>query len=62
MLESDEDEEDNAEFSMLDPNLIDLDEEDNTSNNDVTNGPVISTTIEHFLLPNETFYDVFTTK
>ena len=50
-VQSDE-EEDNAEFSMLNPNLLDLDLEDKDS---VSNA---STIIDNLLLPNEQFYEI----
>ena len=53
-VQSDE-EQDNAEFSMINPNLHDLDLEDNDS---VNNAPVVSTIIGNLLLPNGKFYEV----
>ena len=50
-VQSDE-EEDNAEFSMLNPNLLDLDLEDKDS---VSNA---STIIDNLFLPNEQFYEI----
>ena len=54
-IKSDE-EEDNAEFSMINPNLLDLDLEDSDS---VSNAPVVSTIIDNLPLPNEQFYEIF---
>ena len=48
-------EEDNAEFSMINPNLLDLDLEDRDN---VSNAPVVSTIIDNLLLPNEQFYQI----
>ena len=56
-IKSDE-EEDNAEFSMINPNLLDLDLEDSDS---VSNATVVSTIIDNLLLqspPNEQFYEI----
>ena len=53
-VQSDE-EEDNAEFSMINPNLLDLDLEDIDS---VNNAHVVSTIIDNLLLPNEKFYEI----
>ena len=50
-VQSDE-EEDNAEFSMINPNLLDLNLEDSDG---VNNAPVVSTRIDNLLLPNEKF-------
>ena len=49
------DKEDNAEFSMINLYLLDLDLEDNDS---VSNATVLSTIIDNFLLPNEQFYEI----
>ena len=46
------DEEDNAEFSGVNPNLLDLDLEDKDS---VSNAPVLSAIIDNLLLPNGKF-------
>ena len=47
-VQSDE-EEDNAEFSMINPNLLDLDLEDSNS---VSNATTVSTIINNLLLPD----------
>ena len=52
MLESDEGE-DNDEFSIVNPSLIDFDEEDNSNN--VSNIPVRSTAIENLSLQMQLF-------
>ena len=52
IFQSDE-EEDNAEFSMLHPNLLHLDLEDSDSMN---NASVVYARIDNLLLPNEQFY------
>ena len=49
------DEEDNAEFSGVNPNLLDLDLEDKDS---VSNAPVLSAIIDNLLLPNGKFYEI----
>ena len=49
------DEEDNAEFSMVNPNLLDLDLEGNDS---VSNAIVVSTIIDNLLLSNKKFYEI----
>ena len=54
MLESD-DEEDNDDFSMIDPRLIDFNIDDS---NGVNNVPIAPTTTENVLLPNEQFYEM----
>ena len=53
-VQSDE-EEDNAEFSMINPNLLDLDLEDSDN---VINATAVSTIIDNLLLPNEQFYEI----
>ena len=53
-VQSDE-EEDNAEFSMINPNLLDIDLEDS---DDLSNATAVSTIIENLLLPNEQFYEI----
>ena len=53
MLESDE-EEDNNDFSMINPDLIDFDIVDSNS----ANGPIAPTTIDNILLPNEQYYQM----
>ena len=50
-----EEEEDNAEFSMINPNLLDLDLEDSNS---VSNATAESTIINNLLLPNEQFHEI----
>ena len=47
--------EDNAEFSMINPNLLDLDLEDSDS---VNNASVVLTITDNLLLPNERFYKI----
>ena len=54
IVDSDE-EEDNAEFSMINPDLLDLDLEDGDG---ASNAPVASTTIDNLLLPNDHFYQI----
>ena len=54
-VQSDE-EEDNAEFSMINPNLLDLDLEDSDN---VINATSVSTIIDNLLLPNEQFYEIY---
>ena len=49
------DEEDNAEYSMTDPNLLNLDLEDSDS---VSNATAVSTIIINLLLPNKQFYEI----
>ena len=51
-----DEEEDNAKFSMINLNLLDLNLEDSDS---VSNKPVVSTIIDNLVLPNETFYEIF---
>ena len=53
-VQSDE-EEDNAEFSMINPNLLDLDLEDSDN---VINATAVSTIIDNVLLPKEQFYEI----
>ena len=53
MLESDE-EEDNNDFSMINPNLIDFDIDDGNH----ANVPIASTSIDNILLPNEQYYQM----
>ena len=48
-------EEGNVEFSMINPNFLDLDFEDSDS---VSNVPVVSATIDNFLIPNKKFYEI----
>ena len=50
-VQSDE-EEDNAEFSMINPNLLDLDLDDSGS---ASNAPAVSIRIDNKSLPNEQF-------
>ena len=54
IIESD-DEEDAAKFSMINPDLLDLDLEDS---DDVSNTPVVSAIIDNLLLPNEQFFEL----
>ena len=49
------DEEDNTEFSIINPNLLDGDLEGSDS---VSNAPVVSTVIDYLSLPNEQFYEI----
>ena len=53
-VQSDE-EENNVEFSMINPKLLDLYLEDSDH---VSNAPVVSTVIDNLLLPNEQFYQI----
>ena len=53
-VQSDE-EEDNAEFSMINSYLLDLDLEDSDN---VINATDVSTIIDNLLLPNEQFYEI----
>ena len=53
-VQSDE-EEDHAEISMINPNLLDVDLEYSDS---VSNVTVVSTIINNLLLPNEQFYEI----
>ena len=53
-IQSDE-EEDNAEFSVINPDLLDLDLEDSDS---VSKATGVSTIIDNLSLPNEQFYEV----
>ena len=48
-------EEGNVEFSMINPNFLDLDFEDSDS---VSNVPVVSAIIDNFLIPNKKFYEI----
>ena len=54
LFQSDE-EEDNAEFSVINPNLLDLDLEDSDN---VINATAVPTIIDNLLLPNEQFYEI----
>ena len=55
-----EDEENDPNFSMFNPNLIDYDED---FTNSTTSGPIAPTTVNNLLLPNEIYYEnVFSTK
>ena len=49
------DEEENAEFTMINPNLLDPDLEDSDS---VSNTTAVSTIIDNLSLPNEEFYKI----
>ena len=53
-VQSDE-EEDNAEFSMINLDLLDLDFEGSDS---VSNTPVVSTIIDKVFFPNDQFYEM----
>ena len=53
-VQSDE-EEDHVEFSMINPNLLDLDLVDSDS---VSNSPVVSTIIDSVSLPDEQFHEI----
>ena len=48
-------EEGNVEFSMINPNFLDLDFEDSDS---MSNVPVVSAIIDNFLIPNKKFYEI----
>ena len=50
------DEEDNVEFSMINPNLLYLDLQDIDQ---VSNAPTVSTITDNWLLPNEQFYQIY---
>ena len=50
-----DDEEDKTEFSMINPDFLDLDLEDSNS---VSNAPVVSAIIDNLSLPNEQFYEI----
>ena len=52
----DEEEEDNTEFSMINPDLLNLDLEVSDS---VNNAPVASVTVDNILLPSQQFYEIF---
>ena len=54
IVDSDE-EEGNAEFSMINPDLLDLDLEDGDG---TSNAHVASTTIDNLLLHNDHFYQI----
>ena len=54
-VQSDE-EENNAEFSVLNPNMVDLDLEESDN---VSKAGVVSTIIGTLLLLNEQFYEMF---
>ena len=47
--------EDNAEFSMINPNLLDLYLEDSGK---VSNAPVVSTIVDNLPLLNQQFYEI----
>ena len=53
-VQSDE-EEDNAEFSMINPDVLDRNLE---SSDSVSNAPVVSTITDNLLLPNKQFYKI----
>ena len=46
---------DNVEFSMINPNLLNIDLEASDS---VSNAPVVSTIIDKLSLPNEQFFEI----
>ena len=48
-------EDDNTEFSMINPNLLDLDLEDSDS---ASNASAVSTIIDNLSPPNEQFYEI----
>ena len=50
-----DDEEDNTKFSLINPNLLDLDLEDRDS---VSDAPYMSTIIDNLSLPNEQFHEI----
>ena len=50
-----DEEEDDAEFSMINPSLLDLDLKDIDN---VSNAPGVSTIINNLVLPNEQFYEI----
>ena len=50
-----DDEEDNTAFSLINPNLLDLDLEDSDS---ASNAPYMSTIIDNLSLPNEQFHKI----
>ena len=58
LIDSDNEEnEDNEDFPMFDPQLIDLDD-DSDNNNLASNSSVAATSQETFLLPSDEFYDM----
>ena len=54
-VHSDEEEEDNTEFSMVNPGLLDLDLE---VSDGVSNAPVASVTVDNLFLPSQQFYEL----
>ena len=54
-VQSDEEEEDNTEFSMTNPDLLDLDLE---VSDGINNAPVASATVHNLLLPSQKFYEL----
>ena len=52
-VHSDEEEENNTEFSMINPDLLELELEDIDG---VSNPPVASVTVDNLLIPNRQFY------
>ena len=54
-VHSEEEEEDNIEFSMINPDLLDLDLE---VGDGVSNAPVVLVTIDNLLLPSQQFYEL----
>ena len=51
-VHSDEEEESNTEFSMINPDLLELELEDIDG---VSNSPVASVTVDNLLIPNRQF-------
>ena len=56
-VQSDE-EEDNAEFSMINPNLLDLDFHDTDDSDSVSNATAVSTINDNLLHPCQQFYKI----
>ena len=54
-VHSDKEEEDNTEFSMISPDLLDLDLEDSDG---VSNAPVVLVIVDNSLLPIQQFYKI----
>ena len=54
-VHSHEEEEDNTEFSMINPDLLDLDLE---VGDGVSNAPVALVTVDNLLLPSQQFYEI----
>ena len=55
-VHSDEGEENNTEFSVINPDLLDLGLE---VSDDVSNAPVASVTVDSLLLPSQKFYELW---